>query len=100
MTLYLNNKKGLFHATCEYQNSVYIVKKGSKIKSTFADYIKGGKTSKRYRDNAEYVNSEGILLQDCIFKSPSTAAQFVMGASANGRLVWKNADGKKLKDII
>ena len=71
MTLYLNNKKGLFHATCEYQNSVYIVKKGSKIKATFADYIKGGKTSKRYRDNAEYVNSEGILLQDCIFKSPS-----------------------------
>jgi hypothetical protein len=34
-----------------------------------------------------------------LFDSPSTAAGVVLGRSANGRLEWKNASGRSLKEI-
>ena len=37
--------------------------------------------------------------QDYSFSSPSTAAAVVLGRSANGRLEWKAADGRTLKEI-
>ncbi|MBX7073942.1 MAG: GIY-YIG nuclease family protein [Pirellulales bacterium] len=37
--------------------------------------------------------------QDQVFTSPSTAAGVILGRSANGRMVWRNSDGKPLKDI-
>jgi hypothetical protein len=33
------------------------------------------------------------------FSSPSTAAAVVLGRSANGRVEWKAADGRTLKEI-
>ncbi|WP_366945828.1 DUF4357 domain-containing protein [uncultured Acidaminococcus sp.] len=32
-------------------------------------------------------------------KSPNAAADFVLGYSVSGPRVWKNADGKSLKEI-
>lgn len=46
MTLYLNNKKGLFHATCEYQNSVYIVKKEVKLNQLLRTILKAARRQK------------------------------------------------------
>jgi hypothetical protein len=40
-----------------------------------------------------------VFTQDYVFGSPSTAASIVMGRNANGRVDWKTADGKSLKDI-
>jgi hypothetical protein len=37
--------------------------------------------------------------QDYSFSSPSTAAAVVLGSSANGRVEWKAADGRTLKEI-
>jgi len=37
--------------------------------------------------------------QDYTFSAPSTAAAVVLGRSANGRLEWKGADGRALKEI-
>ncbi len=37
--------------------------------------------------------------QDFVFSSPSTAAAVVLGRSANGRIEWKDANGKALKEI-
>jgi len=37
--------------------------------------------------------------QDYSFNSPSTAAAVVLGRSANGRVEWKGADGRTLKEI-
>ncbi len=39
------------------------------------------------------------LTQDYSFTSPSTAAAVVLGRSANGRVEWKAADGRTLKEI-
>ncbi len=37
--------------------------------------------------------------QDYTFNSPSFASSFVMGSSSNGRLDWKDASGRTLKEI-
>ncbi len=46
--------------------------------------------------------SEGAGLrftQDFVFTSPSTAAAVVLGRSANGRIEWKDAQGRTLKEL-
>lgn len=42
---------------------------------------------------------EGILQEDMLFSSPSYAAMFVIGKSANGLTSWKTNDGRTLKEI-
>jgi len=37
--------------------------------------------------------------QDYVFSSPSTAAAVVLGRSANGRVEWKDAGGRTLKEL-
>jgi hypothetical protein len=37
--------------------------------------------------------------QDYVFSSPSTAAAVVLGRSANGRVEWKDANGRTLKEL-
>lgn len=37
--------------------------------------------------------------QDYVFSSPSTAAAVVLGRSANGRIEWKDAGGRTLKEL-
>jgi Domain of unknown function (DUF4357) len=39
------------------------------------------------------------LTQDYTFNSPSTAAGVMLGRSANGRVEWKDAQGRTLKEI-
>ncbi len=48
------------------------------------------------------LQADGAVLrftQDYVFSSPSTAAAVVLGRSANGRVEWKAADGRTLKEI-
>ena len=37
--------------------------------------------------------------QDYVFTSPSNAAAVVLGRSANGRIEWKDAQGRTLKEL-
>lgn len=73
----------------------FIVLSGSSISPsedhTITDNLKS------LRDKAKKEN--GILQEDVLFNSPSYAAMFVIGKSANGMTSWKNADGKTLKEI-
>jgi hypothetical protein len=41
--------------------------------------------------------TDNAFTQDYTFSSPSTAASVVLGRSANGRLEWKDAQGRALK---
>jgi hypothetical protein len=44
-------------------------------------------------------NGDGLKMgQDYTFDSPSTAAGVVLGRSSNGRVEWKDADGRTLKE--
>ena len=42
---------------------------------------------------------DGVLQEDVLFSSPSYAAMFVIGKSANGLISWKDETGHSLKDI-
>lgn len=42
---------------------------------------------------------DGVLQEDVLFSSPSYAAMFVIGKSANGLTSWKDIDGHSLKEI-
>lgn len=42
---------------------------------------------------------DGVLQEDVLFSSPSYAAMFVIGKSANGLSSWKDTDGHSLKEI-
>jgi len=40
-----------------------------------------------------------VFAQDQVFGSPSTAAGVILGRTANGRIEWKNSEGKTLKQL-
>ena len=43
--------------------------------------------------------NHSLFAQDYVFSSPSTAAAVVLGRSANGRIEWKDASGRTLKEL-
>ena len=77
------------------------VLKGSKVNPVHIDKFKD--TYKRTRDAqlAEYteeVNGERIVKQDIRFETPSGAAVFCVGGSANGWNTWKDESGRELNE--
>ena len=45
------------------------------------------------------IDDNYTFTRDYMFSSPSTAAAIVRGSSANGRVEWKNQQGKTLAEI-
>lgn len=72
----------------------FVVLKGSYIAPVDDNTIPNA--IKQRRKNA-YVNEQGILQEDMLFTSPSYAAMFVIGKSANGLVSWKDEHNKTLK---
>jgi hypothetical protein len=60
-----------------------------------------GESKKLYIGNGVLatVASGYRFSQDYVFTSPSTAAAVVLGRSANGRIEWKDAQGRTLKEL-
>lgn len=75
----------------------FVVRKGSIIASDTTNSCPINIIRKReeYRDKIK----DNVLQEDILFASPSGAACFVTGVSANGYVEWKNADGVTLKEI-
>ena len=51
------------------------------------------------RGEIELRGDRLCFMQDIRFKSPTMAAEVISGGSQNGRIVWKDKDGKTLKEI-
>jgi hypothetical protein len=83
-------------AKCRRSNEGFIVLKGSIINPKCNDKTCSG-VAKKAREHAKIDNN--VLLEDVLFSSPSAAAMFVIGASANGYKTWKTIDGKTLKEV-
>lgn len=51
--------------------------------------------------NGVLANDGGLyrFAQDYVFSSPSTAAAVILGRSANGRVEWKDRQGRTLKEL-
>lgn len=99
MLLYIKTKTAV--ATGEYQpdEKIFTVKKGSKVSEeiSYSATFRGANTVEKYR--AQYVR-EGKVVSDVVFKSPSTAANFVTGRSTNGLAAWRDENGVSLKELL
>lgn len=73
----------------------FVVLQGSRIASVDDNTIPAILKEKRAKANV----LDGVLQEDMLFSSPSYAAMFVIGKSANGLTTWKTADGCTLKEI-
>ena len=73
-------------------NSIFILKKGSKI-APYKNYYTPAWISTR---NDMKLDNEGILLEDVSCSSPSMAAALVVGQSANGWTSWRNKNNQTI----
>ena len=101
IVLYLerNNKKSgkLIKATCVRTSEGFVVKAGSMFELDEA--VSGLWPSVKNARRIANVNEDGVLQEDVLFKSPSGAAVFVLGKSANGLIEWKLPDGTTLQNL-
>ena len=76
----------------------FVVLAGSKIRADIVpscpDYVKT-----ETKNNKDNIDENSIIKNEILFKSPSSSAAFVLGASANGNIVWRTVEGKFLKDV-
>lgn len=90
-----SDAQGLFNP----KDGTLIVLKGSKINPGFVDKADQTIRKKRLQDIALYAKKSGgelVVSQDVTFESPSGAAKFCCGGSANGWREWKNDKGEML----
>ena len=83
-----------------YSSNGFTVIKGSTIAHTSAPSLKWGE--KRQKMVKEYTIEDSgklILASDITFASPSAAADFCIGTSNNGWIVWKDISGNTLDSI-
>lgn len=101
MKFYLKNRKGTFDAIADYDESskTFTVLKGSCVSENVsnAPTFRGSKSVLKYRE--KYVIDRRVV-ENVVFKSPSVAANFVTGRSADGCILWKNIDNHSFKEVI
>lgn len=51
------------------------------------------------REHYQDIINNPNLLEDILFNTPSGAASFVLGRSANGYIEWKNEEGQTLRQL-
>ena len=83
-----------------YSSTGYTVLKGSIISPTSVPSLKWSeKRQKMLKEYTAFESGTYIMTSDITFSSPSTAADFCIGSSNNGWLVWKDKDGNTLDSI-
>ncbi|WP_030069788.1 DUF4357 domain-containing protein, partial [Halomonas alkaliantarctica] len=101
LTLYLN-ERGVEDVGREVADG-FVVLKGSLARAeetvSIHDYMREQRQLLQERGVISPLDGKLVFTQDFRFSSPSTAAGVLVGGSANGRLAWKDADGKTLKAI-
>ena len=75
----------------------FVVLKGSSITDKTTKSCPDFVLKARNKNKEKIIDS--VLAEDILFSSPSAAAAFVCGSSANGNSEWKNAKGVTLKEI-
>jgi len=86
------------NAKCRLTNEGIVVLTGSVIRKDFVPSCPDSVKTLR-KDNKNNIDKDYTLLKDILFKTPSGASSFVLGASSNGNIEWKTEDGRMLKDV-
>ena len=88
-----------YKATCQRQENGYLLLKGSQISRSFSNSCRNSLKKLREKYSSS-ISDDFILIDDILFNSSSTAAEFVAGTSKNGKLYWKDSNGTLLKDLL
>jgi hypothetical protein len=85
-------------ATASHTSEGFVVLSGSTIRkdvvSSYPDNVKAMR-----EDNKDYIDENCVLQKDLLFRTPSGASSFVLGAPTNGNVEWKAENGRTLKEI-
>lgn len=83
-----------------YSSNGFTVLSGSIIAKTTVPSLKwSDKRNRLVNDYAAYEGDNLVMTSDKTFSSPSTAADFCIGSSNNGWIVWKDKNGNTLDSI-
>ena len=85
-------------ATGKRTSDGFVVLKGSSISKQFTKSCPERVFKNREKYSSK-IDENSILIENILFKSPSSAAEFVGGASLNGYGKWCNKNGVTLKKI-
>ena len=97
-TFYIKGKDA--NAVGRYSDGKFTVLKGSVFSCTEAPSYTGKEKRKQFiGEHCTVVSGKIILTEDYTFKSPSTAAEYVLGRHANGRIMWKDDIGQTLDTV-
>ena len=93
------NEKCAAIAEYDVEAGRFVVLKGSLVSDSIstAPTFKGANAVKDAR--LSYVKNRKVI-QDVVFRSSSTAGNFVTGNSTDGPRSWKDETGKQLKVIL
>lgn len=101
--LYLKRKMKksdqIIEAKCERTTEGFVVLEGSQVEMIDSPAIPTSLKELRKELIKVNVIKGGILQEKQLFSSPSYAAAFVLGMNTNGRMDWKDKDGKTLKEL-
>jgi hypothetical protein len=96
-TLFAINRTGA-NAKGMLTNEGFVVLAGSVIRQELvpsaSDSIKASR-----ENNKENVDMNGVVQKDILFRTPSGASSFALGAPTNGNVEWKTAEGQTLKEV-
>ncbi|MHC1787275.1 MAG: GIY-YIG nuclease family protein [Christensenellales bacterium] len=94
--VFIINRSGA-NAKCRVTAEGIVVLAGSKIRLSTVpscpEYVKDFRT-----EHKDHIDEYGNLREDILFKTPSGASAFVLGAPSNGNVEWKTAEGISLKE--
>lgn len=95
--LYLEYGKG--RASGKRTSDGFVIFRGSAVNPSLTKSCPE-RTIKDRKKYANKINKNGVLISDILLSSPSSAAGFVGGASLSGNALWKNSNGKTLKELL
>ena len=95
--LYLEYGKGI--ASGKRTSDGFVIFKGSAVNPSLTKSCPE-RTIKDRKKYASKINKNGVLISDILLSSPSSAAGFVGVASLSGNALWKDSNGKTLKELL
>lgn len=78
----------------------FVVCKGSEYNEIATSSCTTAIDNKRHELMKLGKMKNGVLTEDVLFGSPSTAAKVLIGNSVNGNILWVDSDGNTLKQIL
>lgn len=96
----LHISSGSAHGVGKVTSEGFVVLQGARLNEKLSTKsLSNGIVKLREKWMADEKVKDWITTEDLLFSSSSAAADFVLGYSVSGPRMWKNADGKSLKEI-